>query len=249
MKFMHGMYRDAGSNGGGNDAGGGNGSGSGNPGSGQGNQGAGNDLEARLLDALNGLANRHGGMDGAGLVLLQENKQYRDRIKALEDELAAVKGKVPGEGAVVLNGEQVGDWTKYQELGKPDDLATVRSNYTQLQREQLYSQAASAHGYKPGVLAKLPGIADLSLEIREIEQNGNKVKVAYAKSGEGQERPLTDYVKETWGDFLPALEQKPAGQGAGTPWPRQNAGGQGPTVDPIQATLDRRYATRKAQEK
>lgn len=245
MKFMHGMYRDAGSNSGGNDAGGGSGSGQG----GQNNQGGEGGLEQRLLDALNGLASRHGGMDGAGLVLLQENKQYRDRIKALEDELAAVKGKVPGEGAVVLNGEQVGDWTKYQELGKPDDLATVRSNYTQLQREQLYSQAAGAHGYKAGVLAKLPGMSDLSLEIREIEQDGNKVKVAYAKSGEGQERPLPDYVKETWGDFLPALQQKPDGQGTGTPWPRQNAGGQGPTVDPIQATLDKRYAPRKAQEK
>lgn len=241
MKFMHGMYRDAGSNSGGNDAGGGNGSGSGNPGSGQGNQGAGNDLEARLLDALNGLANRHGGMDGAGLVLLQENKQYRARIKALEDELTAVKG------AVVLNSEQAGDWTKYQELGKPDDLATVRSNYTQLQREQLYAQAASAHGYKAGVLAKLPGMSDLSLEIRETEQDGNKVKVAYVKKGEEQERPLPDYVKETWGDFLPALQQKPAAPG--TPWPRQNAGGQGPTVDPIQATLDRRYRQREAQEK
>lgn len=245
MKFMHGMYRDAGSSSGGNDAGGGSGSGQG----GQNNQGSGGDLEARLLDALNGLASRHGGLDGAGIVLIQENKQYRDRIRSLEAELTAVKGKVPGEGAVVLNSEQAELWAQYQELGKPDELATVRSNYTELQRDQLYGQAANAHGYKAGVLAKLPGMADLSLDIRETEQDGSKVEVAYVKNSDGQERPLPDYVKEAWGDFLPALEQKPAGQGAGTPWPRQNAGGQGPATDPIQATLNRRYRSRETQEK
>lgn len=241
MRFMRGIYRDAGGNG----NGGGNGGGS-NPGQGgQDNPGAGDDLENRLLSAFNNLANRQGGQDAAGVILLQENKQYRDRIKALEGQLAAAQGKVPGEGAVVLSGEQAELWTKYQELGKPDDLAALQTNYTALQREQLYAQAAGAHQYKAGVLAKLPGMADLSLDIREVEQDGKKVKVAYAKNADGQERPLPDYVKETWADFLPALQQKPDGQGAGTPWPRQSAGGQGTAADPIQATLDKRYRARE----
>lgn len=200
----------------------------------------GGDLEQRLLDAFSSIANKQGGADAAGVLLLQENRGYREEINKLKADLAAVQGKVPGEGAVVLTGDQTAVWQAYQELGKPDELKTVKADYTRLQRDALYQQAAAAHGLKAAVLSQLPGIGDYQIEVREQDKDGKKVKVAIAKNGEGQERPLPDLLKEKWADFEPALIEKPAAP-SGTPWPKQSVGSQGADTNPVKATLDKRY--------
>jgi len=207
----------------------------------------GGDLEQRLLDAFSSIANKQGGADAAGVLLLQENKAYRQEINKLKADLAAVQGKVPGDGAVVLDGEQTAAWQAYQALGKPDELKQLRGEYTQLQRNQLFQQAAAAHGYKAAVLGQLPGAGELSIEVREVEQDGKKNQVAFVKNGDGQERPLPDYVKETWGDFLPALtaEQKGGQQASGTPWPKQDVSSQGADTSVTNSYLERQ---RKAHE-
>ena len=155
-------------------------------------------------------------------------------------EIAGLKGKVPGEGTVVLTGEQAAVWQAYQELGKPDEIKATKTGYAQLQRDRLFQEAAAAHGYKAAVLGQLPGIDGYQIEVREQEKDGKKVKVAIAKSGEGQERPLPELLQEKWADFTPALIEKPA-TASGTPWPKQNVGGQGADPNPIKATLDKRY--------
>lgn len=205
-----------------------------------GNPTTGGDLEQRLLDAFSSIANKQGGVDAAGVLLLQENKGYRDQIAQLKADLAAVQGKVPGDGAVVLTGEQTAVWQAYQELGKPDELKTVKADYTRLQRDALYQQAAAAHGYKAAVLSQLPGIGDYQIEVKEQEKDGKKVKVAIAKDGAGQERPLPELLQEKWADFTPALVEKPAAP-SGTPWPKQSVGSQGAEHNPIKATLEKRY--------
>lgn len=161
-----------------------------------------------------------------------DNARYRQQLKDL-------KGKAPGEDAVILDSEQAAAWQAYQELGEPDELQQLKGDYTQLQRSALYRQAGEAHGYKPAVLGQLPGISELSIEVKEIEQDGEKAKVAYVKNGDdGQERPLPDYVKDTWADFLPALQAQPQQTGAGTPWPKQDVASQGADTDPVQARLE-----------
>lgn len=204
----------------------------------------GGDLEKRLLDAFAGIANKQGGADAAGVLLLQENKQYRDRISQLQNELATAQGKLPGEGAVVLTSEQAAEWQTYQELGKPDDLKQLKGNYTQLQRDKLFQEAAAAHGFKPAVLSNLKGIDDFQIEVREQEVDGKKVKVAVAKNGDGQERPLPQLIDEKWADFKPALVEKAAAP-TGTPWPKQDVSSPSGATSTTDQYLERQ---RKAQE-
>jgi hypothetical protein len=84
-------------------------------------------------------------------------------------------------------------------------------------------------------------MGDYQIEVREQEKDGKKVKVAIAKNGDGQERPLPELLKEKWADFEPALIDKPATP-SGTPWPVQKIGSQGAAVDPVKATLEKRYS-------
>lgn len=202
---------------------------------------SGGDLEKRLLDAFASIANKQGGADAAGVLLLQENKQYRDQIAQLKTDLATAQGQLPGEGAVVLTGEQTAVWQAYQALGKPDELKQLQGDYTRLHRDQLFQQVAAAHGYKAAVLSQLPGMAEFQIEVKEQEKDGKKVKVAIAKNGDGQERPLPELVDERWADFKPALVEQPAAP-SGTPWPKQSVSSQGAASDPVRSTLDKRYA-------
>lgn len=209
----------------------------------QGGAPQGDDLEKRLLDAFASIANKQGGADAAGVLLLQENKGYRDQIAALKGEIDGLKGKVPGEGTVVLTGEQAAVWQAYQELGEPDEIKATKTGYAQLQRNALFQEAAAAHGYKAAVLGQLPGIDGYQIEVREQEKDGKKVKVAIAKNGEGQERPLPELLQEKWADFTPALIEKPATP-SGTPWPKQNVGGQGADLSTTDQYLERQRKAR-----
>jgi hypothetical protein len=150
---------------------------------------------------------------------------------------------VPGEGTVVLTGEQAAVWQAYQELGKPDEIKAAKTGYAQLQRDRLFQEAAAAHGYKAAVLGQLPGIDGYQIEVREQEKDGKKVKVAIAKNGEGQERPLPELLQEKWADFTPALIEKPATP-SGTPWPKQNVGGQGADLSTTDQYLERQRKAR-----
>jgi hypothetical protein len=209
---------------------------------------SGGDLEQRLLDAFSSIANKQGGADAAGVLLLQENKAYRQEINKLKADLAAAQGKLPGEGAVILDGEQAAAWSAYQELGKPDELKQLRGEYTQLQRNQLFQQAAAAHGYKAAVLGQLPGVGELSIEVREVEQDGKKNQVAFVKNGDGQERPLPDYVKDTWSDFIPALTAEQKSQASGTPWPKQDVSSQGADTSVTNSYLERQRKARESRK-
>lgn len=168
----------------------------------------------------------------------------RDNAKQRQ-EIGELKAQLPGEGSVVLSGDQTAVWQAYQALGKPDELQTALGNFAKLQRDEIFRAAAEAHQLKASVLSNLKGIDDYQIEVREQEQDGKKVKVAIAKNKEGQERPLTDLINEKWADFKPALVDKPTTP-SGTPWPKQSLGLQGADLSTTDQYLERQRKVRTA---
>lgn len=176
----------------------------------------------------------------AAYLLYQENYQYRGEVRELQKDLERVRKQVPAEGAIVLSKEEAESWQKYQALGKPEEIEAERTENKRMKREKLLGEAAEAHKLKPNVLQQLAG--DLPIEIKEIEDNGQKKKVAFVKGADGQEKSLTDYAKANWADFMPSLETQPQQQT--TTYTRQSVGGPGPKTNVVQDTLSKRYAKR-----
>lgn len=193
--------------------------------------------QPEVATAFQNLVSRQGSLDAAGLLLFQENKQHRDKIRELESQVRDLQGKLPGEGAAVLDKDNVALWQAYQTLGKPDELKQVKAEYGRLQRTLVIQEAAEAHKFKPSVLSALAG--ELAIEVKQVEQNGQKTAVAVVKAQDGKETPLPEYASTHWADFLPSLQVAPAQ--TTTPFPRQHIGGKTPATSPIQAELNRRY--------
>jgi hypothetical protein len=196
---------------------------------------------------------RQGGADPTAALLFQENHQYRERIRQLEQQL-------PGEGAVVLSGDQAAAWQTYQGLGAPTDVQQrltaaeqAQNELAGLRRAEQIRGVAEAAGYKPGVLERLA--EGLTLELREDQRDGQTARVPYVVSGESQQQqatPLADYAQQHWADFLPALraeQQQQPPQGGGVTYPRQQGGGGQPaTSKPVDAYFQRAYGTNGKKE-
>lgn len=165
-------------------------------------------------------------------VVLEDNYKLRDKNRALSADLAAVKGKVPADGARVLSKDEAAQWEAYTALGQPDalkqQLATAegaQAELTTLKRERTIAAAAEAAGYagKAGTLAKLPSLAGKDLVVKDVEIDGKKAKQAFVVA-DGKEHALVAYITEHDPEFLPALTADAATHG-GTQFVRQSAGG------------------------
>lgn len=182
--------------------------------------------------------------DGVALAreMFDDNYQMRRKNKELSDELTALRGKVPAEGAVVLGADEAKDWQAYRELGAVADVKQGLEQRTQLQgqleetaRETTLRTVAEAAGYKPKVLADLDRMAKaqgktLAFDVREQTVDGLTVRVPFVKDGD-KDFALSDYAAQQWNDFLPALaSQATQQQTTGTPYPRQHPGGDGKPV-------------------
>lgn len=194
-----------------------------------------------------GLVQRQGSMDAAAFLLYQENHGYRERIRDAERQIRELQGQLPGEGAVVLTGDQAQAWQSYQTLGAPDEVKKVKDEYTALKRDAHFRAVAEVHGFNPVVLAGLPGAADLTIEIGEETSNGKTVQVAYVVQQDGKKMALPDYAQQTWQPFLPALQQQSGQpvQAKGTPFIRQQTGS---GAAPANKVEEWREKQRKAQE-
>jgi hypothetical protein len=177
--------------------------------------------------------------------LYSENYQHRERIR----QLAAA---APAEGSVVLSREQAAQWTAYQQLGAPDALQSTVQQAQQsqqelagLKRQGAVQAAAAAAGFKPGVLAQLPGADALEFIVKEVEANGTKAPAAFVKGQDGAEVALASYAQQHWADFLPALAAA-APVPAGTAFPGQQPAGGQPPADPVAAAAARFQQQRDA---
>lgn len=195
--------------------------------------GNGGELPDSVAKAFEKLVERKGGDASAvAMMLFTENKQYRDTINDL-------RGKVPPEGAVILNADEAKDWQAYRELGAVTDVKQGLEQRTQLQgqldeakRGETLRTVAEAAGYKPSVLAQLDRIAKaegkaLAFDVREQTVDGKQVQVPFVKDGD-KESALAEYAATQWADFLPALTvQAQQQQQTGTRFPPQHPGGNG----------------------
>lgn len=209
-----------------------------------GNEGGGD----TVAQGLQNLLTRHNNDAMAVVsVLYHDNYQLRDDNRIL-------KGKVPADGALILTGDDAKAWADYQQLGKPDDLRKTISDKDKLQgelgtlqRDGVLRDVAEAAGYKFTVLKDLDSKAKLSYAVKEIEQDGKKVKAVSVTPEGGQEQALEAYATATWADYLPALRTT-AQAAPGTRYPAQNAGGKPPggKSDPVEDFLQRQEASRAA---
>jgi hypothetical protein len=199
-------------------------------------QGGGQDWQ----QSLSNLIRREGGADATAQLLFQENREHRQRIRELEQ-------RVPGEGAVVLTGDQAAAWQAYQGLGAPTDVQQrltaaeqAQNELAGLRRAEQIRGVAEAAGYRPTVLERLA--EGLEFEVREEQRDGQTARVPYVvtKSEQGEQRtPLAEYAQQHWADFLPALsaqQQQQAPQG-GVTYPRQQGGGRPAPGDPVRAFI------------
>jgi hypothetical protein len=210
-------------------------------------QGGGHDWQ----QALNNLIQRQGGVDSTAALLFQENREHRQRIRELEQ-------RVPGEGAVVLTGDQAQAWQTYSQLGNPAEVQQrltaaeqAQQELAGLRRAEQVRSVAEAAGYKPNVLQRLA--EGLTLDLREQQVEGQTARVPVVVTGEGQQQqatPLAEYAQQHWADFLPALQAQPVGQPAQAPqggvqYPRQQGGGQPTTSNPVGAYFQRAYGKKE----
>jgi hypothetical protein len=181
----------------------------GGEGNGGNNQGNGQVVKADLSTVANGLLQKQGG-DPIRVInkLLKENYGYRD-------ELRDIKGKLPGEGAVVLSGDDAKLWDSYKTLG-PDPKAIksaldagteATTRLGEIERDSAYSKAAKASSYNEPLFKRLAAQDKLSVAVEEVVEQGTGKKVdrAFVLDEKGAKTPLSDYAKAKWGDLLPAL--------------------------------------------
>lgn len=159
-----------------------------------------------------------------------DNKKYRDRLKEVE-------AAQPGEGAVVLTGDDAKRWEAVKAMGKtPEEITAELEKGTQAAAELAKREkrdnarkAAEAAGLNPDAYMALPGALDGTHEVRTETVDGKPVTRAYVKDAEGKEHPLSaDYVKgrEDWKYLAAAVEAKPAEQQS-RPWLEQKQGDAG----------------------
>jgi hypothetical protein len=200
-----------------------------------------------VLAGLQRLIEKQGGEAGRVAELLyRENHELREKNRTLA-------AQAPGQGAVVLQGEQAAQWTAYTALGAPDALTaalrereTATGELATLRRSEVLRQVQDASGYKASVLGQLPGVADLTFSVREISADGKTITAAFVKDKAGQEHALSDYAAQHWADFLPALIASQGGtssQGAG--FVRQATSGSAPS-NPVDAFIEKSNARRAA---
>jgi len=174
--------------------------------------GGGGDRKPDITAQIEGLIASHGDAKAALRTLYSENYDLRQERRQLREQQQGMQ-KVP-EGGMVLDATQAAAWKKYEALGKPEDLQTavterddLKTKLTTAAHLEAARAAAESCGFKPDVLAKMPGADKLRFEVREETVDGEKVQVAYVTAGQGQTpQKLDEYAEANWKDFLPALE-------------------------------------------
>ncbi len=162
--------------------------------------------------------------------VLNDNAALRAQRKALRSEVTDLKAKQPIGGGRVLTADEAKAYDAYIALGEPgkvktalDAATTATERLSALERTDALRAAAEAHGYKVGVLGELRSLDGKAIEMREIEEQGQKVKRAFVKDGT-TETPLPDFLSKQAPDVLSALSAEPP-PGSGTSYVQQNVGG------------------------
>lgn len=174
--------------------------------------------------------------------LMSENYRYREKIRDLREELKKAQGMAPDENSVVLSGD---DAAKYREFKlspaaiaeKLTRLATLetevaglQSKVTEHERQGLVQASADAANYDSEAWAEVVKLKGLIPEIKEVEKDGAKQKVAYVRTAADAEPvEVKAYAQENLKPFLRALQKDQPGAGTqGQVWTEQKPGSRAP---------------------
>ncbi len=164
---------------------------------------------------------------------------YRTRAREAEEALEAAEADLAKK--VVLEGDDLALWNDYKAMGKPteirkkiDDGEAAVARTAELERDAVIKEAAEVSGYKFPVLKDRVGQdSALTLEVKDVEEDGSKVRKAFVKK-DGKDLALDDYATKEWADYMPSLVA--SGQGNGTGQGNTYGNGQGfPAQRPLAA--------------
>lgn len=185
-----------------------------------------------------------------------ENANYglRDKNRTLRSERDDIKGKQPADGTRVLTADESKAYDAFIALGKPaneikqalEASGDATAKLAKHERDAQIRDAATAHGYSPAVLGKLPSLANAALLLKDETVDDKMVKRAYV-TADGKETALADYIQAHDPEFLPSLtvSNAPPAPPAprGTSFVQQHAGGSdAPPANAGQAYINRRYS-------
>jgi hypothetical protein len=171
--------------------------------------------------------------------LEKENFNYRRDRANLREENAALKAKVPADGAVVLSADDAKAWEAYKALGKPDDLKnsaklsqTDAADLARFRKAEVAEKAGEIAKFKPSLLGRLISADGLTLEFGTEKKDGKDVPIVSVKGADGKLTPLADYAENHWGDALPALQADSNTQVNSSPSPAPKSVGTPPRAVP-----------------
>jgi hypothetical protein len=194
--------------------------------------------EPDLTQAAANLAARSGGENSAVATLLAEARKYRKRISELKGRVTELEGQVPGEGTVLLTGD---DAKAYSELqATPAEIAQKLGQLAQLQSEQaehartaVLTAALEAQGWDEAKFRELVGGTAPEIEVRETEEDGKKVKSYLVRQADGAEPvSLSDWTAHKYPSLVNTLAKDTPGADSqeSVAWTEQKPGGKAPTT-------------------
>jgi hypothetical protein len=180
----------------------------------------------KKADAVQGivdrLTQRYGTVERALEVLAGENYEYRDQLRTQGEELAALRTKVPADGALVLTADQKKTWDAIVATNVPLDKVAERIKRAgELEAEQakaafdkLVETGASSVKFNAEVLKGLLTDKGYTLELRDTIVDGKTSKIPFIRKANDQNaawEQLTVAAEKDFKAYLPALKTLPQG--------------------------------------
>lgn len=151
--------------------------------------------------------------------LLTKVAQLESDNQQLQNQVNQLQESAPGEGAVVLEGEeaelyqtmQSEDTSLQDVLDKASEADELKSKLDGMENKSKIERVAEVSGIKAGPLERYLGDLDYSTETIQVEKDGETTQeerayVTYEdENGETKKREVTSYIQEKEPDLVPAL--------------------------------------------
>jgi hypothetical protein len=140
---------------------------------------------------------------------------YGENFK-LREKLREAEGRAPGDGALVLKGDDARRWEAYRSLGEPAECKKAfaerdqyRSKSELHDRVEGYDDAAGLLGWNVKAFRRLAVPENLRVGFDERKEAGETVRVPHVvvvdPKGEEKPVPLAEYVQVHAPELLPSL--------------------------------------------
>jgi len=117
-----------------------------------------------------------------------------NRLESAQEEINRLRSQVPGEDAVILEGDEADAFRRYQELGDPDDLEQAlqeRDEFSDrletLERREELQEAAEMHGWDSDVLSDIAENRDLDIRVQGTDSEDEEPEAVVVSEEDGEE--------------------------------------------------------------